>query len=363
VETKEQITYLLDWKFSPSTGVGKKVISQIEAWGSYGLQVELVVATHKDHLKSWAEQELPIKVYGYSGIMTRRKARNDALKYAKKNNETKGFYVRFGILSLPLIFLFLKNKVIIELNFKGFKEYKRRSFFLYLYLRLTRKFIFMKCLGACAVTYEISDEFRAVTKSKVNSGVFPNSINLKKFKTLPLNHSSEINLVFVGSPGQVWHGIDRVIQLAEIFKNFKFHVIGPSKPTGICDRENIVFTGELYGTDLVEYLAKMDLGISSLAMERNNLMEGSPLKTREYLAAGLPVIAGYKDTAIDADSNYFLDLSNSTWPITNETIQKIESFATAWKGKRVPRALLSSIDSNVVENSRAKFIINILKED
>lgn len=363
MEKKVCLIYLLDWKFSPATGVGKKVIDQIHAWNSHGLQAELVVATHENHLTSWTEQELPIKVFGYSGIVTRRRARNSALKYAKKNPKVKGFYVRFGILSLPLIFSFLKNKVIIELNFKGFEEYKRRSFFLYLYLRLTRKFIFMKCLGACAVTYEISDEFRAVTKGRVNSGVFPNSINLEKIKTLSLTNTSEINLVFVGSPGQIWHGVDRVIQLAEVFKNFKFHVIGPSKPTGICDHENIIFTGELYGTELVEYLAKMDLGISSLAMERNNLMEGSPLKTREYLAAGLPVIAGYKDTAIDSDSNYYLDLSNSIWPLTNETIQKIENFATAWKGKRVPRALLNSIDSDVVEDSRAKFIINILKEE
>lgn len=363
METKAHLAYILDWKFSPATGVGKKVIDQIQAWSNHGLQVDLVVATHEDHVKSWAEQELSIKVYGYSGILTRRKARNDALKYAKNNNRTKGFYIRFGIFGLPLIFSFLKNKVIIELNFKGFEEYKRRSFFLYIYLRLSRKFIFNNCSGACAVTYEIFDEFRCVTKSRVNSGVFPNSINLEKIKTLPLNQSGEVNLIFIGSPGQIWHGIDRVIQLAEVFEEYTFHVIGPSKLKGIHDHENIVFTGELYGAELAKYLATMDLGISSLAMERNNLTEGSPLKTREYLAAGLPVIAGYKDTAIDANSNYYLDLSNSIWPLTNETVEKVEKFVTTWKGKRVPRNLLDSVDSDVVEKSRAKFIINILKEE
>ena len=363
MNSKISIAYILDWKFSPETGVGKKVLEQVNAWNSYGLQTELIVSTHKRYFKRWLEQDLPIKVYSYSGIITRGKARNDALKYAKQDKDVKAFYVRFGIFSLPLIFSMFRNKLIIELNFKGYNEYKRRSFFLYWYLRSTRKFIFRKCVGACAVTYEICNEFKAVTKSRVNSGVFPNSINLQNVETLPPNLNKEINLVFIGSPGQIWHGVDRVIQLAEVLKTYKFHVIGPKPPQKAHSCNNLVFTGELYGAELVKYLANMDIGISSLAMERNNLNEGSPLKTREYLAYGLPVIAGYKDTAIASNSSYYLDLSNSAWPLTSENRIRIENFVGIWKGKRVPRNLLDSIDSAVVEKNRVEFIINKLKEE
>jgi len=362
VKRRENLVYILDWKFSPASGVGKKVIDQINAWNANGLQVKLVVATHEAHLNSWTSLELPIKVYGYSNLVTRRKARNKALKYALNWNETTGFYVRFGIFSLPLIFILLTRKVILELNFKGYDEYKRRSFFLYLYLRLSRKFIFMNCAGACAVTYEIFDEFETLTGGKIKSSVFPNSINLNKIETLPLVLSKDVNLVFIGSPGQIWHGIDRVMQLAEVFKEYRFHVIGPSMPEDLHSFANIRFTGELYGADLDKYLANMDIGISSLAMERNNLREGSPLKTREYLARGLPVIAGYKDTAIDAESSYYLDISNSIWPLSEESISKVENFVDNWKGKRVSKALLDGIDSGVVERNRAKFITDILKD-
>lgn len=37
--------------------------------------------------------------------------------------------------------------------------------------------------------------------------------------------------------------------------------------------------------------------IGTLALHRKNMTEASPLKTREYLAHGFPVIIGYKDTA------------------------------------------------------------------
>jgi len=363
VKTRNQIAYIFDWKFGPDTGVAKKVLDQVNAWNSFGLQTKLIVCTDKQYATSWLAQDLPVKVYTYSNLLTRRKARNEALKYAKQNGDVKAFYMRYGIFTIPMLFFMLKNRVIIELNFKGFEEYKRRSVLLYSYMRLTRKFIFMKSAGACAVTQEIFDEFKLETRGRVNAGVFPNSIDLQKIKSLPLNFSKEINLVFVGSPGQIWHGVDRVIELAEIFKMYKFHVIGPTPPENLKNCENIVFTGEIYGAELTTYLSSMDIGISSLAMERNNLKEGSPLKTREYLAAGLPVIAGYRDTAITANSDFFLDLSASTWPINATTKLEIEKFVGRWKGKRVSKSLLNGIDSAVIEKKRVHFILSRLKEE
>jgi glycosyltransferase involved in cell wall biosynthesis len=360
VITQAKIAYILDWKFSPDTGVAKKVINQINSWRDFGLEADLVVTTLHQHKKAWSQLNLPTKVYSYSGIFTRSRARNRALRYIKSQDEIEGIYVRFGIFGFPLILSMLKKNIFLELNFKGFDEYKRRSTFLYLYLKLSRKFIFMHSLGACAVTQEIFEEFYEVTGGGVRSEVFPNSISLDKSTSLPANLENDINLIFIGSPGLIWHGVDRIIQLSEIFQDFKFHVVGPEKPNNIFP-SNIVFPGELYGEQLLDYLANMDIGISSLAMDRNKLKEGSPLKTREYLAAGLPVIAGYKDTAISSDSNYFLNLADSEWPLSDKDIQRVKSFVYTWKGHRVSRDQVRSIDSKFVERERVNFIVRLLR--
>jgi len=45
-----------------------------------------------------------------------------------------------------------------------------------------------------------------------------------------------------------------------------------------------------------------DVGVGALALERKNMREAQPIKTRHYLGSGLPVIIGYQDTLLDESS-------------------------------------------------------------
>ena len=54
--------------------------------------------------------------------------------------------------------------------------------------------------------------------------------------------------------------------------------------------------GTLSGDAYWAVLGRADVAIGSLAMERAGLREGSPLKVREYLLAGIPTVIGYEDT-------------------------------------------------------------------
>ena len=126
--------------------------------------------------------------------------------------------------------------------------------------------------------------------------------------------------------------------------------------------KNIQFIAEIYGDELTEFLGDMDVAISSLALDRNLMLEGSPIKTRLYLALGLPVILGYRDTGISRTSKYIFEISPSDWPISDNNRNEIRNFVSGWKGLRVPRESIYSIDSQGIEKRRLDFMLNVVRQ-
>jgi len=72
-------------------------------------------------------------------------------------------------------------------------------------------------------------------------------------------------------------------------------------------------------------LEQCDVGISTLAIDRKGLTEGAPLKTREYLLMGLPVIIGYQDTDLSEKTPYVLNVGLGENNIINN-LDEIHSF-------------------------------------
>jgi len=88
--------------------------------------------------------------------------------------------------------------------------------------------------------------------------------------------------------------------------------------------------------------------------------EASPLKVREYLAYGLPVIIGYKDTDFHEDVPFILRLPNSEDNI-EANLSAIETFVHRWRNQRVPREAIAHLDIKVKESQRIAFFQKILK--
>lgn len=53
------------------------------------------------------------------------------------------------------------------------------------------------------------------------------------------------------------------------------------------------------------FFANADFGLAALAMERNGLREGSTLKVREMLAAGIPVFSTHSDPSFPQEFDFF----------------------------------------------------------
>jgi hypothetical protein len=106
----------------------------------------------------------------------------------------------------------------------------------------------------------------------------------------------------------------------------------------------------------------MDLAISSLALHRIGMNESSPLKTRECLAYGLPVILPYVDTDLhDLNCDFILEIPNTEDNVKNHA-DRIRDFAYRMRGRRADRdILLSRIDSKQKELRRLSFFRKIVQ--
>lgn len=136
--------------------------------------------------------------------------------------------------------------------------------------------------------------------------------NIGNVKSFPLSLSSfncsVIRLIGVSSCS-IYHAYERII--GGLYRYYQkspiivveFHVVGIGpyldKYLNLVREyslENYVFFhGQLLGESLDTLFNNMHIGISSLGMHRIGLAAGSPLKTSEYAARGLPFVLSYSD--------------------------------------------------------------------
>ncbi len=141
--------------------------------------------------------------------------------------------------------------------------------------------------------------------------------------------SSDINLIAVAGMCP-FHGYERMIYgLYNYNKNggtrkIVFHLVGEGqellkykKITKKCRLEGqVVFYGKKYGTELDEIYDGMDMAISSLGLYKLGVDRISSLKLNEYLAKGLPVVAGCETVALTGkNSRYYIQFENNDNPI------------------------------------------------
>jgi hypothetical protein len=73
------------------------------------------------------------------------------------------------------------------------------------------------------------------------------------------------------------------------------------------------------------------------------MSEACPLKVREYLAVGLPVIYAYRDPDADALGSVALRIANAESSVVDE-LPTIEEFVEGSRGRRVTRSSVAHID-------------------
>jgi hypothetical protein len=222
------------------------------------------------------------------------------------------------------------------------------------YLRKVHGFIFL------SEELSASPRFRRHTSSAIWT-VISNGIKLSNHRVLTTNYSGNQSLFFIGQNGQAWHGMDQIYQLAMVMPDFDFHVVGIEKSVNFSAR-NIYFYGEMDSEGYLPVAEKCVAGLGTLNLQIKRMTEASPLKTRLYLALGLPVISRYLDTDFPIGAPFILTIPNDNQSITVYE-HNIRNFCNDWKGKRVDRSEISHLDASLKEDQRSTFLERVFQSD
>lgn len=167
------------------------------------------------------------------------------------------------------------------------------------------------------------------------------------------------------SPGQVdliavatmirHHGYDRVLAgMADYYKGspahrVRLHLVGDGPEVGRYRRithtsrleDNVVFHGPQVGEALDALYDYCDIGLVSFGMHRIGIQKVSALKSREYLARGLPMVGGCPESLFEGtDFPYYLEFpnDNSAIPI-GEIVQFYQDKLTEAPAEGVTRIM------------------------
>ena len=338
-------------------GVYKKIVSQLVFWEAEGHSVKAFHVTRDDPL---AQEQWYIFKYTphINGLVSRLNAWDKAVKNVLVWKPDIVYY-RYDVY-YPALRQLMKNiPTIVEINTNDVKEYFLGSIKRGLYNFITRGCIFSNASGIVFVTHELS-LLQSFCKYNKKFIVIGNGIDLNLFEPLSPTNNKFPRMVFIGSPNQQWHGVDKIVKLADMQPSWLFDLIGfTESDLGIRLPKNIICRGYLEQSEYKKVLAKADVAIGTLALHRNGMNEGSPLKVREYLAFGLPVIIGYQDTDFPVKSEFILQLPNCEANV-DENIELIKSFVYKWMGKRVARNQIYHLDLKVKERKRLEFMEEVI---
>lgn len=337
---------------STENGISKKIRAQTVHWQQAGHEVHYFSLTPDGAV--WAGMQPLQTTLLPRGSPLRRMWQSHQLCRAVRAWKPDVIYFRYAYHSAGFPGLFRAIPTVAELNSDDLAEYPiTLSRAKVVYHRATRARVLAACAGFVPVTVELGARFGGFGKPTV---VIANGIDLDAFEVAPPpDVTAPRRLVFVGSAGTPWHGLERINELAAMFPEFFIDVIGTER---VGATPNVRFHGHLTRERYEALLHSATAAIGTMALFKKRMDEACPLKVREYLATGLPVIAAYRDTDIPETAKFFLRLPNGPQPLHAQRAQ-IAEWLARWQTHRVPRAAVAHLDNRVKERQRMDFLARI----
>jgi hypothetical protein len=151
---------------------------------------------------------------------------------------------------------------------------------------------------------------------------------------------NELRMLFIASSHAPWHGTDRLLASLRAYRGatkLRLEMVGGASGAapGTTQTEGqltIHHHGTLHGKALDEVFRGVTVAFSSLAMFRTGLREACVLKTREYVARGVPFVFGYDDVDLVEPESFCLNVGNSDAPFPLERVIEFAKAASAEAG-------------------------------
>lgn len=349
-----QIAYLAHVNAARRSGVLPKIADQIARWRTAGHTVRLFVAT-RDADDPWSERAGDVVVRRYAGPLSRLRAMTGLVEGIRAFRPDL-VYLRWDLFYPPMLRLPRRAPLVVELNTDDEAESALGSRLRATYNRWTRGLLLGRARAFVFVSSELSAK-PSFARFKALHRVVTNGVDLAAYPSLPAVEGPNPRLAFVGTAWQPWHGVDKLVALAARRPDWRFDIMGMDAESGLpgvppdAVPSNVTWHGAIERDRVVEVLANADIGVGTLALHRKSMSEACPLKVREYLAVGLPILYGYRDPDADDLGSYVLRIDNTETNVIDAG-DAIDDFVTRSRGVRVPRSAVGHIDVAVKEGQR-----------
>ena len=364
-----RIAYIsLHWPRPAASSIGKKVIQQTAAWRKAGHEVKFFSHMHPiqnpELLVDGSHFVYEVEKGWLGGLKTevnRIKAAAQLIKSVAAYRPDV-IYLRWAMYVYPIQRLFRIAPVVVEINTHDVREHQLLGNVYSLYNRLSRGIILGKAAGHIFATNELMNlpDFSKFHKQGV---VVTNSVDLLSTPIYPAPKNTPPRLVFIGTPGMAWHGVDKLIELASAFPDIVIDIVGINEIENSSDLPgNFILHGFLRGPAYEAALAEADAAIGTLSLHIKGMQEAATLKIRDCAARGIPCILPYRDTDFTGmESRLFLQIPNTITNIKTHG-QVIHDFVMQARGQRVTREMVNDrIDSRIKEMQRLDFFQKVIE--
>ncbi|MEG2765167.1 MAG: hypothetical protein RR910_05355 [Acidaminococcaceae bacterium] len=357
-----KIAYFLMGDYSKETGVVKKITSQINCWNKRGIKVKIFHLSTNGY-SIFADMSIEHEISNCENILFHSGYIYECIQ--KYNPDL--VYMRYALFNAGLCRMLKKQIVVAEINSDDVAEYKiqkndsLKRKVKYYYNLFTRKLFLRLLTGAVFVSFELEQKM----KLKISTIVIENGCGERCKLRNVVTKNIVPQLLFIGTPEQSWHGMDKLLKLAKRTKGkLEFHVIGIDYKSEYAELDNVKFYGWLNREKYQNIFDVCDVGVGALALHRKKMMESSSLKTREYLMNGLPIILGGEDTTLkkhNLQPQWVLNIGNYENNVKN-TEAAILDFAKRMSGKRIVDTNLKYFDWEYLEDERLNYFKTLIEK-
>jgi glycosyltransferase involved in cell wall biosynthesis len=352
-----KVAYVCYWNLLEKDGVAHKIDSQVLEWRRGGAEVDVFCLSAQPRLEQQVESHwslFPFKT------LVGRVASTVKLQRAVAAFAPDVVYLRYDLFLPPLGSLLSRFPAAVELNSddrQEIRQRKRRPRSASIYNEFNRRSILSRAGGFLCVTHELASSplFTVYQKPTI---VVSNGVDLDALTPLPVRGGKRARAVFLGSRNQFWHGVDKIIVLAEEMPEMDFDLIGYDPADLPAELpENITVHGILARSEYEPIVARADLAIGTLALHRKQMEEACPLKVREYLGYGLPVVIAYEDTDFMGEDPWYILRLPNTESNVRDSVPTIRAFVERVRGRRVPRGEIEErVGTHAKEVRRLEFL-------
>ncbi len=306
------LTFIEQFRGTNLSGVTKKTLAQMDGLRARGNDVRVIVMDQ--YAPSSPDEQNHVRLIGPAGGRWSWPAEIPLRVYHHlKTVNPDVIYFRYsgGMPFLGSALLRLSPPVVTELNGVFPRTLRiRNAYHKWVAERLFGRSVLAAADGAVGVTKEILNiEKKRLSErctsylSLSNGCILPDRpIAYEPFE------DGYLHAAFLGR-GKRKGGFDRILRMYEEHPdlNLKIHWCSDVEPEirrSLPDQVHM--EGYKDGPELTELLRRCDIGIGNLGFFRAGFSFGCPLKVRDYLAHGLPVIIGYDDPDLEEKDGFVL---------------------------------------------------------